>query len=209
MYSDALFSASRFGDQVAYATQHFQDLQGLRYVPLWAAWLLLSAFSESTRLPQRDFVEINILILVVFCAAWLPWIGRWYRLRYGIVMAAPSRSGARKLAVFTWFLLTLAATLLFPKLDVYRSCLHLWPVFFFVLPSGLHLPPANLPIRLRFVLYVVAILSLLALIGCAPVLHLSVEAVQGGFCAALLAISLYDHWLLKHLLNGAHRSSYD
>src|ERR1700691_5799352 len=105
MYSDALFSASRRGEQVAYATQHFQDLQGLRYVPLWTAWLLLSAFSKPTQLPQRHFVEITILILAVFCIAWLPWITRWYRLHYGTVMAAPSLSDTRKLYLFMCFLL--------------------------------------------------------------------------------------------------------
>ena len=206
MDSDALFSASRRGDQVAYATQHFRNLQGLRYVPLWTAWLLLLAFSEPTRLPQRHFAEINILILVVFCAAWLPWISRWYRLHYGTVMAAPSRSDTRKLYLLMCYLLALPATLLFHSLYVYRGYLQFWPVFLFVLPSDFHLPPANLAIRLRFLLYVVVMLGLLVLIGCAPVLHLSVERVWASFCAALVAIALYDHWLLNHLLNRAHGS---
>jgi hypothetical protein len=206
MYSDVLFSASRRGDQVGYATQHFRDLQGLRYVPLWIAWLLLSAFSEATRLPQRRFDEINILILVLFCAAWLPWISRWYRLHYGTVMTAPSRSDTRKIYLLMCFLLALPASLLFHSLDAYRGYLYLWPVFLFVLPSGFDLPPANLPIRLRFLLYVAVTLALLLLIGCAPVLHLSVGTVQASFCGALLAISVYDHWLLKHLLSGAHGS---
>jgi hypothetical protein len=206
MYSDALLSASRRGDQVAYATQHFRDLQGLRYVPLWIAWLLLSAFSEATRLPRRRLVEINILILVVFCTAWLPWISRWYRLHYGTVMTAPSRSDTWKIYLLMCFLLALPGSLLFHSLDAYQRYLGLWPVFVFVLPSGLHLPPANLPIRLRFLFYVAVTLALFLLIGCAPVLHLSAGAVQASLCAALVAISLYDHWLLNHLLNGAHGS---
>jgi hypothetical protein len=206
MYSDALLSASRRGDQVAYATQHFRDLQGLRYVPLWIAWLLLSASSEATRLSQRRFVEINTLILVVFCTAWLPWIIRWYRLHYGTVMTAPSRSDTWKIYLLMCFLLALPASLLFHSLDAYQRYSGLWPVFVFVLPSGLRLPPANLPMRLRFLLYVAVTLALLLLIAYAPVLHLSVGAVQASLCAALAAISLYDHWLLNHLLNGAHGS---
>ena len=206
MYSDALFSASRRGDQIAYATLHFRNLQGLRYVPLWTSWLLLLVFSEPIRLPQRHFVEINILVVVVFCTAWLPWINRWYRLRYGTVMVAPSRSDTRKLYLLMCYLLVLAASLLFHSLDVYRGYLQFWPVFLFVLQSDFHLPPANPAIRLRFLLYVVVMPGLLVLIGCAPVLHLSVEAVWASFCAALIAISLYDHWLLNHLLNGAHGS---
>jgi len=104
------------------------------------------------------------------------------------------------------FLLALPASLFIHSLDRYQAYGYLWPVFIFVLPSGLHLPPANLPIRVRFLVYLAAGLALLLLIGCAPVLHLSVWRVQASFSGTLLVVSLYDHWLLSRLLNGTHGS---
>ena len=52
-------------------------------------------------------------------------------------------------------------------------------------------------------MYTFVMLSVLVLIGFSPVLDLHVKAVQAGACAAMVAISLYDHWLLNHLLGRA------
>jgi hypothetical protein len=206
MYSDALLAASRRGEQLRYVTEHFYDLQGLRSVPFWAAWLLLSVFEPAARPWHRYFVGIWILFLLLFFAVWLPWISDWYKRYYGKVMVDSSRSDRLRIYLLMLFLLALPAGLLFPSLGAYSGYLGPWFVFLITLPRCLHAATAVIPIRLGIFLYIGGSLAILFLIGCAPFVHLSVWVVNAEVCATLLALSLYDHWLLNHLLNGTHGS---
>ena len=178
MYSDALFSKTRSVGQIAYMAQHFKELQGFRYIPFWTAWFFLSVFSEIGRLSEVHYQRILIGGLIVFCAAWTPWIKRWYRLRYGTVLPSARKSNKWTwLVVGGWLIFSIATE--YHPLAAYKDSQQLGPIILFCLPSALHLPSADLATRFRFAMYTFVMLSVLVLIAFSPVLDLHVESGAG------------------------------
>jgi hypothetical protein len=201
MQAEALPDPSSPGGELRYVTEHFLSLQGLRVAPLWAAFLLDAIVSPLFQPTRRHAAEMLIFVIAI-AALWLPWSHAWYRRHYGtIVKSAPQPVPGLAFTIVV-FMIVFAGSALFHSLDRYRGALNLWIVLMFTLPPCCYLGAPSLLIRLRRALYITASVAIFFTVGSVPFLHPSKWLVISGICTTLLLLSLYDHWLLHHLLHG-------
>ncbi len=224
--TDVLSATTRRGEKLRYVTEHFRDLQGLYFAWLWAGVLFLGLLSSSTRISREHVLIIAAGILALFLGIGIPCTHAWYK-RYGMVenRALPesrpltllgTNPAPRSSPGLLWALLGVLAvffgTGLFRGLDSYRGALNLSVALLPTLTRCFYAAPANGSIQLRRVLYIAgsatiffAILS----VPFVPILHSSKWLLLEIVCATLLVLSLYDHWLLNHLLTARPEVSYD
>jgi len=225
MQSEALVAAGRRGEELRYVTEHFRDLQGLYFAPFWAWLLLLVLVRASTQLSGRHLL-LEISLTALFPLAGIPCANAWYK-RYGVVQAhTPEpkplsildtnpprrRSVLGFLIVLVGISIVFTATLLSRRLDEYRAVLNLWIALVFTVPRCFYSAPAILTIQLRRGLYIVGSAIIFFVVLCIPLmgpLHSSRWFLLEIICTTLLALSLYDHWLLNHLLRACPEASYD
>jgi hypothetical protein len=205
-------------DELRYVTQHFKDLQGLRTVPLWAAFVLLSAL-ECTRAVSRQQGLEMFLGMLVLAGAWLAFAGRWYRRHYGLVTRQEEPVPSQVLSVLQtdrrpavaagwWFVICALVCALYlfdfiqPRSDGRLSGFGLVGLTIFLLHKACFAGGASRSVRAR---------QLLAVGGIAMIVALSVGFFLGlldpwqdlgATGMVLLLSSLYDHWLLTGLLSG-------
>jgi hypothetical protein len=216
MHTEATLAGRRHGEELSYVTEHFRDLQGMRVAPFPAAFLLLIGVATSIRLSRWHIADLTVLILVLFFAVWQPWSKAWYKRHYGFVEISPRQPSAPGLH---WAMLALlavwAGTMVFRSLDPYRSSVNMLCFLFFVLPKCFYPASVSILIRLRRALYITSALVILAIIwrtvairytiGRAPFPDSSKWLALTGILATILLLSLYDHWLLHHLLINPRR----
>jgi hypothetical protein len=227
--TDTLLATTRRGDELRYVTEHFRDLQGLYLALVWAGLLVLGFLRSSTQLSRVHIVLVAVSIVVLFLSLGVPCIHAWYK-RYGMVKSraleisqsnplsileinpAP-RLGASGL-FWTWLGISIVfvGAGLFRGLDTYRSVLNLWVVLLLTVPKCFYPAPANGFIQLRRALYIAGsatIFFAILNVSFMPLLHLSKWLLLDIVCTTLLILSLYDHWLLSHLLCARPGNSYD
>jgi hypothetical protein len=205
MQTAALPSTDVPGDELRYVTEHFRDLQGLRFAPFWTAGLLVSIVLPFFPL-SRSHVVMLVIGFLALAAIWIPWSHAWYRRNYGTIEAPVRRQSAPGLrivfiAFLIVFLIVFIRNALFSSLDRYPAAFNLWLVLFWMLPICFYAGPPTLRIRLRCVLYRAGCLILFFIPGSITFLHPSKWLVISSICGTLLVLSLYDHWLLRHFLH--------
>ena len=190
------------GDELRYVTEHFRDLQGLRFAPFWTAGLLVAIVLPFFPLSRLHTVEMLIIGFLALAAIWIPSPHAWYRRHYGTIVAPVPRQPAPGLGlVMVGFLVAFAGSALFSSLDRYRGAFNLWVVLIWMLPICFSAGPPSPLIRLRRVLYSAACLILFLIPGSIPFLHPSKWLVISSICGTLLVLNLHDHWLLRHFLH--------
>ncbi|MFY9938324.1 MAG: hypothetical protein WAK33_15705 [Silvibacterium sp.] len=227
-HTDALPATTHRGEELRYVTEHFHDLQGLYFAWFWAGLLFLCFLSSSTHLSRGHVLIVAVSIIALFLPVGVPCIHAWYK-RYGMVQnRAPEISEAKPLSILDtkpaprrtpvlfWAWLGIwgvfVGTGLFRGLDAHRSALNLWISLWLTLPRCFYPAPANGFIQLRRALYIAGSAAIFfAILGVpfVPLLHSSKWLLLEIVCTTLLVLSLYDHWLLNHLLSARPEVSYD
>jgi|SRR5271170_4495762 len=224
--TDAFPATTRRGEELRYVTEHFHDLQGLYFPWFWAGLLFLGLLSSSTHLSREHTLIIAAGILALFLAIGIPCTHAWYK-RYGMVenralpQARPlsilgdNPARRRTLGLFWTSLGILAVfvgTGLCRGLDSYRSDLNLSVALLPTLTRCFYPAPAKSFVQLRRALYIVGSAAIFLAILCVPFvpfLHSPKWLLLEIVCATLLVLSLYDHWLLNHLLTARPEVSND
>ena len=195
-----LAQLSRREGEMRYVTQHFSDLQGLKWVPLWAGALaLLYAFPYGHAVPVHT-------VLVACGAATVPvlactrWMNRWYKEHYGFVGVAKMQPeqipGASLVLTLLFILIAVLATS--PQASSGYIILVMQAQNFLVLKC-FYACPQSRPVQLRRALYIAATLASISAIAYAAVCpRFSWRAMQ-IWLWSLLVLGLYDHWLLAFL----------
>ncbi len=227
MQSETLIATTRRGEELRYVTEHFRDLQGLYFASVWAGLLMLVLLCSPTR-PSGIHLLFVFGIAALFPLVGVPLAHAWYK-RYGMVKGTPEIQYPRPLSILDtspprrryapglvvvmsgiWIVFT--GTILFHRLDEYRAALNLWIVLVLTVPRCFYPAPAIPSIQLRRVLYItcsaIIFFSVLSVPFMGP-LHSSGWLLLEIVCATLLVLSLYDHWLLSHLLRARPEAFYD
>jgi hypothetical protein len=226
--ADAIAGLSRRAEELRYVTEHFRDLQGLYFAWFCGGLLALLLLSSSGRISRGHLLIVAACFFALLLAG-IPCIRAWYR-RYGVVerhdpetqrtwppsilneRTAPRRfaSGLFWMALGIWAIFVGMG--LFRSLDAYRGVLNLWIALLFTMPRCFYPAPANGFIQLRRALYIVGSAIIFFTIFSFPfvpaVRHLGM-VVPEIVCATLLVLSVYDHWLLGHLLSGRTEAVYE
>lgn len=229
VHTDTLLASTRRGEELRYVTEHFHDLQGLYFAWFWAGLLFLCFLSSSTQLSRGHILIVAVSIIALFLPVGVPCNHAWYK-RYGMVQNRgpefyPSRplsildtnpAPRRRSSGLFWAWLGIWAifvgTGLFRGLDAHLSALNLWVALWLTVPRCFYPAPANGFIQLLRALYVAgsaAIFFAIFSVPFVPLLHSSKLLLLEIICATLLVLSLYDHWLLNHLLTARPEVSYD
>jgi apolipoprotein N-acyltransferase len=123
------------GDELRYVTEHFRDLQGLRFAPFWTAGLVVAIMLPFFPLSRLHTVEMLIIGFLALAVIWIPSSHAWYRRHYGTIVAPVPRQPAPGLGlVMVGFLVAFAGSALFSSLDRYRGAFNLWLVLIWMLP---------------------------------------------------------------------------
>jgi MFS family permease len=193
------FGMSRRAQGLRYVTRHFDDLQGLITAPMAAA-ILISILGA--QVGKRADFWWNAPLVLAPLLAWLA--AGWYRSQYGRIVEEQRSAAARLWPALTLAIVVLALLVLRGRFAGLTSSLALTisVIPLFLLKAWAHTPPSLL-LRLRRWLNGIAALVLLAS-------GLAAEWPRHGaepgrewlsyFAATALMLSLYDHWLLGHLL---------
>jgi hypothetical protein len=228
--TDAMVAMGRRGEELKYVTEHFRDLQGLYFAWLWGGMLVLLMLSSSGRISRRHLLIVTASFLALFLLVGIPCIRAWYR-RYGVVerrdpeiqstwplsilneKPAPrprAQGSAALLILASWFLTEGMA--LFRSTDGYLGVLNLWFALVLTIPRCFFYPTPNGFIQLRRATYIVGSAVIFFIIFSYPyvpaVRHLGMR-VPEIICGTLVALSLYDHWLLRHLLSARTEAAYE
>jgi hypothetical protein len=228
MHTDALPATTRRAEELRYVTEHFGDLQGLYFAWLWAGLLLLFVLRAPGRISREYLLIGTVSLFALFLLVGIPSIRARYR-RYGVVETrdpqmvqpkplsildtspAPRRSPGLLWAWLGIFAVFVGAGL-FRDLDRYRGALNLWFVLWLTVPKCFYPVPANGFIHLRRFLYIAGsatIFFTILSVPIVPLFHSSRWLLPEIVCATLLVLSLYDHWLLNHLLSARPEVSYE
>jgi hypothetical protein len=228
--TDAMVAMGRRGEELKYVTEHFRDLQGLYFAWLWGGMLALSMLRSSGRISRGHLLIVIASFLALFLLVGIPCIRAWYR-RYGVVerrdpqirstwplsilneKPAPRPSAqwsAPLLILASWILIEGIA--LFRSTDRYLGVLNLWSVLVLTIPRCFFYPTPNGFIQLRRALYIVGSAVIFFIIFSYPyvpaVRQLGMR-VPEIICGTLVVLSLYDNWLLGHLLNALPEAGYE
>jgi hypothetical protein len=212
-------------DELRYVTQHFKDLQGLRMVPFWAAFILLSALEYAHAVSRRQGPGLFLGVLAL-AGAWLAYAGRWYRRHYGLVTRREERMPSQVLSILQtdrrppvaaewWFGVCALVSALYlvdrfqPRSDGRFSGLGLVGLTIFLLHKACFAGGASRPVRGRQMLAMGGIAMICVLSYGFFLGHLDPWLYTGGTATVLLLASLYDHWLLTRLLSGRFAEGQD
>lgn len=203
-------------DELRYATEHFADLQGLRTAPFWAALVLFCALEYALAMSRVQALEAFLLMLLPG-GVWFAYAGRWYRHHYGLVIprdrsASPvlsiMQTGRRSAVAAGW---NAVAVLLFVLFSV-PLLLHKFAgrntafgllIILFLLPKAFSSGGVSRSVRGRRLLAMGGIVVIGVLHFTFLLARLDQWQYLGGTATVLLLVSLYDHWLLAHLLSGS------
>jgi hypothetical protein len=181
--------------RVSFLTSHFDDLQGLRFVPIWTLFLFTPSILKYQTTIRRGFFVWSLPIAIAVWWLWIRWCSQFYVNHYGSVKAKsylppawvfviPALYSIVCVAIFGpgWFHLNNS------YLAVFCAC---WL-------TGQGLSPTNPPIR-RF--YYSA--GLLIAFGVFVFAFAGMPTTWWPYSTAilglvLLVVSLMDHWLLLH-----------
>ena len=190
-------------DRLRCITTNYRYLQGLRYTPMWLAFVLrpwIGLLPDHRPTFVRDYTMLAIL---VFCASWIWMAGHYYRRRYGAVQSKPIRPEMIPLliAVFAAYLLCSLADEKNPPISFGAA---LWScILGFQVGSASRLPRAH---RIAYALASISMLALALLpltgaIGARQLL--SVDHPSGALWigAAMIILGLIDHFQLVRLMS--------
>jgi hypothetical protein len=184
-----------------YLTQHFQDLQGLKTLPIFAAFGLLLCFLPGRPTAEILWVFFGALVLGVFLMARTQ---RWYETRFGLVRDTRTKPEMREGFLPSYLILFLLMIFLASRPGKHPDgAIFLVVVNMLLLPKCFFRTPKNGWVQLRRWLYVASTAGLVSLITFIALLHVSHRSLQlilAAYCAVFVLLGLYDHWLLGYLV---------
>jgi hypothetical protein len=74
-------------ERVAFLTSHFDDLQGLRFAPIWTLFLLTPFILKYRTEPGHRFFVWSLPIAIAVWWLWIRWCSQFYVNHYGSVKA--------------------------------------------------------------------------------------------------------------------------
>jgi hypothetical protein len=213
------------GDELRYVTQHFTDLQGLRMAPFFAAFVVLSALEQTHAVSRQQAVWV-LAGMLALAVVWFACAGRWYRERYGLVTPQGNRASlptspqvlsildtkpverrpAGSAAGWLLFCAGMAGLFLVPLFqhhpDGRVNNSGLMALIVFLLPKALYAGGGSLLTQGRKLLAAGGMATIVVLHMCYLLGRIDSWQYAEGTAGILLLSSLYDHWLLNHLLGG-------
>ncbi len=207
VYEEKLEGAEGRDAELRYVTEHFRDLQGLQGAPALIGGSLALMFVRD-RGRHISLVLLGGLCLLLLTFGWAAWLRRWYRARYGAITkpkaASEEVAGA---GLLTWAFFVLSAALcIAPKRVSTANGLLFLEAQLFLLPICFAAAPSNQCVLLRRLLYRVAAIATTALTTAAVFSSLTEKVAWLTFCASLLCLGIYDHWLLSFLMRRRVRT---
>ena len=212
-----LAQLSRREGEMRYVTQHFSDLQGLKWSPFWAG-LLISFYVPHGFYVPHDRVHQRIAMsafgaVIVLSAACAWRMKRWYKDRYGFVGAAktpPEQSRGAGLLMLLCLPCMFVLAVSRRDVSIYVSLVLMTQTY--LLPKCAACPRSG-PVRLRQLLYRVVATASLSISVYAAISPISGKLAFILWLWSLLLLGLYDHWLLGFLLRprytGLAEASHD
>jgi hypothetical protein len=204
-HTQKLLAADQRGEELRYLTEHYRDLQGLRYAPGCAALLLFCAAGAALHL-GRWTALVGLALVGVAAVLWGKWCGGWYERHYGVVaevdanMMAPFQDfGHRPLTLLSLYS---------PRADVrYGPAPWKWwalaaSVLLFLTPVAWipSMPSASLPwqIELNFTLYASVFLLLPVCLFQVPQSRF-IWLRRALYTAAVLVLAAENAWATANL----------
>jgi hypothetical protein len=197
---------SRRADELSYVTEHFRDLQGLIVVPMFLA-LFVCLAGAGTRHTSRPLpvswtmaLSASGTFIVALFASEA--ISRWYKRRFGEVLAgAPGESARRaKLRTLAVRVLIVGVCILVWESSHPSAMVLLYGTMTALFPRCFESVPAVPAIQLRRAAYIATAMLQLTLISLGNLLHPHFTALLSELLTTYLLLYLYDHWLLTRLL---------
>ena len=202
VYEEKLEGAEGRAADLTYVTQHFKNLRGLLWAPLFPLFcpLLVARVSYGAKLSTALIIYA---VLVAATIAWTVWMKSWYERKYGNVQRSSIAKVETRPGLFWVRILSISGLI---AICYFRGGSHnIGIVWLWITCDGILInrcfeaAPRNRLIRLRRNLYTAATVIFYAAMmrGVAAPLHVVPYLVgSSGFCL----LGLYDHWLLNHLL---------
>ncbi len=200
VYGINLFMEIR--ERVAFLTSHFDDLQGLRFTPIWTLFLLTPCILKYRTPLGHGFFIWSFPIAIAGWWFWIRWCSQFYANHYGSVKAKTYLPPAWVFVIPALYSLVCVALLGPGWFHLNNSYLALFCACWL---AGPVLSPTNPPIR-RFY-YSAGLLIAFGVFVCAfariSTTWWTISTAFLGF--VLLVVSLLDHWLFLHTFSEIRR----
>jgi hypothetical protein len=185
----------------AFLAAHFDDLQGLRWVPLWALFLLTPLLYTLRKGIGHSVLLWSLPAVIVAWWFWIRWHSRFSISRFGAVEAKSSRAFIAVFAIPAIYSIVCIGLFGPGWMHHNNSCLALFCVCWLAAPIVSPKNPVTRRVYYAAGLVVTIGLFVYALAGAASAWWPTSTALLG---AVLLAVSLLDHWLLLRTFREIH-----
>jgi hypothetical protein len=189
-------------ERVTFLTSHFDDLQGIRFAPIWTLFLLTPFILKYRTALGHGFFFWSFPSAIAVWWLWIRWCSQFYVNHYGSVKAKTYLPPAWVFVIPALYSFVCVGLLGFGWFHLNNSSLALFCACWL---TGQVFSPKNPPIR-RFYYSAGLLIAFAAFVSAFAGISSTGWPISTALLGlALLVVSLLDHWLLLHTFSEIRR----